>query len=390
MPSNGFFNCEGRSVISRRGFLQASVILSFAALPDFSIGKEPGDTRLLTVLLRGGMDGLLVMPPIGEKRLESLRPNINPDDTLKLDKFFALHPALANVHGIFEKGEALLVHGTSIPYVGRSHFEGQNMMESGVMTPYSSPSGWMGRALDLQGFHSVAMSLPAPLILRSGERPASFYPTWMEAVPKGALKKIMPLWAADTTFASIGAEMEAEVTNYMSPMLQVGDKNSLSTLAIEAGNRLRDGSGPRMAVLDHVGFDTHANEPRDSNRLLKEVDDAIGAFREAIGDEVWKKTLVITVTEFGRTIAENGSLGTDHGYGTAVFVLGGRLKKGGIVSDWPGLGKKDMFEGRDLQATIDARSLYGAVMSNVLEMDPELIRRKVLEHDATDVFSSYL
>lgn len=390
MAANSLFNCEGRAVISRRGFLQASVILSFAALPEFALGKEPSDTRLLTILLRGGMDGLLAMPPVGEKRLQSLRPNINPDDALPLDGFFALHPTFNNIHDLYNKGEALLVHGTSIPYTGRSHFEGQNVMESGVMTPYASQSGWMGRALDLQGYHSVAMSLPSPLILRSAERPASFFPSWLRKLPPVAYKKVLPLWAADTTFAGFGEEITAEQDAGMSPALQFGDKNSLSSLATEAGNRLRDGSGPRMAVLDHVGFDLHANSPRDSHRLMKDVDDAIGAFRAAIGDEVWKKTLVVTVTEFGRTVAENGSLGTDHGYGTSIFVLGGKLKKGGIIADWPGLAEKAMFEGRDLQATIDARSLYGALMSNVLDLDPELVQRQVLDYESTDIFDAYL
>jgi uncharacterized protein (DUF1501 family) len=388
MSSNKLLNCEGQMLISRRTLLKATAILSFAALPEFTLAQEPTETRLLTILLRGGLDGLYAMPPVGDKSLRKLRPNINPDDVLKLDGFFALHPAFENVHKLYAKGEALLVQGTSLPYTGRSHFEGQNIMETGVMSPYASQTGWMGRALDLQGYHSLAGSLPLPLILRGNNRPDNFYPSWLQAAPPKLYESLMPLWGADPALAALTDQILAPGATMASP--NPGDRNSLAVLATEAGKRLKLGDGPRMAVLDHVGFDTHANQPRDNDRVMKEVDDAIGAFRKEIGDEVWKDTLVVTVTEFGRTAAENGSLGTDHGWGTAVFVLGGKLKKGGIVSDWAGLKQKDLFEGRDLKATIDARSLYGSLMSRVLALDPEQVRRDVLDYEPGELFESYL
>lgn len=388
MSSNKLFNCEGQALISRRTLLKATAILSFAALPEFTLAQAPTNTRLLTILLRGGLDGLYAMPPVGDKSLRKLRPHINPDDVRKLDGFFALHPALANVHELYKKGEALLVHGTSFPYTGRSHFEGQNIMETGVMTPYASQSGWMGRALNLQGYHSLAGSLPLPLVLRGNNQPDNFYPSWLQAVPPTLYERVLPLWGADPALADYANQIMAPGATFASP--RPGDKNSLALLATEAGKRLKPSDGPRMAVLDHVGFDTHANEPRDNDRVIKEVDDAIGAFRAAIGDEIWKDTLVVTVTEFGRTAAENGSLGTDHGWGTAVFVLGGKLKKGGIIADWAGLKKADLFESRDVKSTIDARGLYGSVMSTVLALDPDQVRRDVIEFEKTDLFEAYL
>jgi uncharacterized protein (DUF1501 family) len=388
MPSNKLLNCEGQMLISRRTLLKATAILSFAALPEFTLAQAPTETRLLTILLRGGLDGLYAMPPVGDKSLRKLRPHINPDDVLKLDGFFALHPVFKNVHDLYKKGEALLVHGTSLPYTGRSHFEGQNIMETGVMSPYASQSGWMGRALDLQGYHSLAGSLPLPLVLRGNNRPDNYYPSWLQQAPPKLYQSLMPLWGADPALAELTDQILAPGATMASP--RPGDRNSLAVLATEAGRRLKLGDGPRMAVLDHVGFDTHANEPRDNDRVMKEVDDAIGAFHKEIGDEVWKDTLVVTVTEFGRTAAENGSLGTDHGWATAVFVLGGKLKKGGIVADWAGLKQKDLFEGRDVKSTIDARGLYGSLMSTVLELDPEQIRRAVLDYEVTDAFEKYL
>jgi len=389
--TNGLFNCEGMT-LSRRSFLKASAILSFAALPSLSWGKTTTDVRLLTILLRGGMDGMHALPPVGDPGFAALRRNVNPDDALKLDSFFAMHPSFKTVQNMYAKGEALLVGASSIPYTGRSHFEGQNVMESGVMTPYASETGWMGRALDLLGYHSIAMSLPLPLILRGKADPDNFYPSWMEPVPPDIYKQLLPLWDDDLSLAPYGQQVGSELMagDQPQPMGLPGGKNSLESLARAAARRFNEPDGPRMAVLDHVGFDTHSRENSQNSDRFREVDDAIAGFRSVIHDDVWKNTLVVTVTEFGRTAAENGSQGTDHGYGTAIFVLGGRLKKAGIVADWPGLKTKNLFEGRDLLATIDARSLYGAIMSNVLNIDPEQVRRDVIEHTPTSLFDAYL
>ncbi|HVY21673.1 MAG TPA: DUF1501 domain-containing protein [Bauldia sp.] len=391
MSRNIYQNCEGQALISRRALLQATAILSFAALPELALAKSVSDTRLLTILLRGGLDGMFALPPTGDRQLASLRPKINPDETMKLDGFFSLHPAFKNVHDMYGRGEALLVHGASLPYTGRSHFEGQNIMETGVMVPYAVKTGWMGRALEAQGYASVAMSLPAPLILRSHARADNFYPSWLTAPPPRLYDRVLPLWAADPSLAAVEAQIQSERATPAAPsQLHVGDRNSLNLLAAEAGRRLKRGEGPRMAVLDHVGFDTHANEPSDNGKVFGEVDAAIGAFRQTIGDEVWKDTLIVTVTEFGRTAAENGSRGTDHGWGTAIFVLGGKLKKGGVVADWPGLKSNALFEGRDLRASIDARELYGTLLSTVLELDPERIRKDVFDYQPKGTFDAYL
>lgn len=386
-----FDDCEGCVSLTRRGFLKASAILSFAALPDLSLAAPASDTRLMVVLLRGGMDGLHAMPPIGDRRLEALRPHLNPDDVRKLNTDFALHPVFSNVHDIYKKGEALLVHSISLPYTGRSHFEGQDIMESGVMQPYASKSGWIGRSLDLLGYPSVAMSLPVPLIMR-GEGPRDgYYPSWLRSVTAQFYRKIAPIWAGDPELATVAREMESQASDLARPpSIYAGDTNSIVSLAGEAGKRMRDADGPRVAVLDHVGFDSHANEQGIATQRMREVDQAIGAFRQAIGDETWRNTLVVTVTEFGRTAHENGSWGTDHGWGTSVFVLGGKLKKGGVVADWPGLASKSLYDGRDLMATLDARQLYGAVLSRFLDIDPERVRREVLDFQPGDTFEPYL
>jgi len=377
--------------ISRRSFLRASAILTFAALPDFAFGAEVKNGRLLVILLRGGMDGLFAMPAVGDPGLQGLRKDLMPDGLLKLDGLFALHPALQHVHELYTGGQALLVHGVSYPYTGRSHFEGQDIMESGVLQAYSSPTGWLGRALDASSYTAVAMSLPVPLILRGKTPTESRYPTWISSPPQSVYQQLGALWANDASLAPVGAQLVATSGSLqMDTSLRMGDEADLPALAQQAAMRLRQDNGPRVAVLDHVGFDTHAKQPGQHSDKLRNVDQAIRAFHQGVGEDVWKDTLVVTVTEFGRTVAENGSFGTDHGWGTCIFVLGGALKKAGIVSDWPGLKPTNLFEGRDLKATLDARALYGGIVSATLGIDPEVARRDVIQFDATNAFDGYL
>jgi len=195
--------------ISRRSFLRASAILTFAALPDFAFGAEVKNGRLLVILLRGGMDGLFAMPAVGDPGLQGLRKDLMPDGLLKVDGLFALHPALQHVHELYTGGQALLVHGVSYPYTGRSHFEGQDIMESGVLQAYSSPTGWLGRALDASGYTAVAMSLPVPLILRGKTPTESRYPTWISSPPQSVYQQLGVLWANDASLAPVGAQLVA-------------------------------------------------------------------------------------------------------------------------------------------------------------------------------------
>lgn len=378
--------------VSRRSFLKASAMLSFAALPDLSFAEEAAAGRLLVILLRGGMDGLFAMPPVGDPNLKRHRRDLMPDNLRKLDGFFALHPALNNIHQAYQDGQALLVHGTSLPYTGRSHFEGQDIMESGREVAYSSPSGWLGRALEVAGQQpAVAMSLPVPLILRGAGTADSSFPTWIRTPSKTLYEKIEPIWAGDPDLAEFGRQLAETARD--GGMMSSGRPNQqtpLSQLAREAAQRLARDDGPRVAVLDHVGFDTHAGQPGLHSNRLREVDEAIGTFRRTIGKDIWQQTLVLTVTEFGRTADQNGSWGTDHGWGSCVFVLGGRLKKSGTVADWPGLRGKDLYEGRDLKATLDARALYAAALTATLGIDPDRIAGEIMSYEKTAAFDAYL
>ncbi len=385
-------SCECHELISRRSFLGgAAAVLTFAGLPGLSLAAEPGNGRLLVILLRGGMDGLFAVPPIGDPGLKGKRRHLIPDGARKLDGIFALHPALGTVGDLYGAGQALIVHSVSFPYTGRSHFQGQDIMESAADRPYDLKTGWLGRALDASGYTAVTMSLPVPLILRGKQAPESRYPTWISNPPTSVYKGLGRLWAADPDIATFGGQLVEEAGKpNMNGRLRMGQDANLGSLAEVAAHQLREADGPRVAVLDHVGFDTHASQPGEHSDKLRDVDQAIGRFRRTIGDDVWKKTLVVTVTEFGRTVAENGSWGTDHGWGTCAFVVGGALKKSGVLADWPGLKSRDLYEGRDLKATLDARALYASVVSSALGLDPEVVRRDVLSFDKTNAFEDYI
>ena len=384
------FGCDEE--MTRRSFLKATAVLSFAALPGLSLGAQPTDGRLLVILLRGGMDGLYAVPPIGDKSLRDHRKDLIDQGLLPLDGFFALNPAMPKLHDFYKKGQALFVHGASIPYKQRSHFEGQNLMESGGDAPYDLKTGWLGRALDVAGLPAVTMSLPVPLILRGRTFAVSAYPTEMAPPGLAVYKQLLPIWALDPAIAPFGQDLVAEASHPLPESMNYENlaDPDIDQLAREAGKRMAAPDGPRIGIIDDVGYDTHSKEAQGVTKKLNNIDKAIDSFAQAVGPDVWAKSLVLTVTEFGRTVAENGAWGTDHGYGTCVIAAGGILKKSGVVADWPGLKAAKLFEGRDLLATIDARSLYAKAVTAVLGIDPDLVQSQVLSAPKSTAFDAYL
>ena len=377
--------------LTRRSFLKATAVLSFAALPALArAGVDPTDGRLLVILLRGGLDGLYAVPPLGDRSLRSHRRDLVDKKALHLDGFFALNPVMANLHDLYKKGQLLIVHGASIPYKRRSHFEGQNMMEGGMDAPYAATTGWLGRALDTAGLPAVTMSLPIPLILRGRDFADSSYPSFMPQPPMSIYKKLLPIWRTDKSIFEFGEPLVTEATSMTDVLRGQSADTPIDRLAVDAAKRMSAPDGPRIGVIDDVGYDSHSREANQVSDKLRVIDNAIGKFAAGLGPDLWAKSLVVTVTEFGRTVAENGAWGTDHGYGTCVFVAGGKLRKSGIVADWPGLRHKNLFEGRDLLATTDARAVYGRVVSAALGLDPDQVRREVMDYPKDTRLDAYL
>ena len=370
--------------ISRRDFLKGSATTLFLAgfnLP--ALASTSKKKNLVVIMLRGGMDGLCAVPVIGDKRFEKKRKNILIENTIKLNSDFALHPRLKAFHECWNENTGSIVHATSIPYTQRSHFEGQNLMESGGRTPYQEKTGWVGRAMKLANLQGdgLALSLPMPLLLRGIPKNNNYFPGRGKLPREGTLELLRSVYAEsseDELLEMMNYIKKRKNEEMMGGTMSRGKRKN-KNLAKKAATYLRKSDGPRVAVFEVNGFDTHAAQggvDGTHTKCLVEMDDIIKNLKENL-KEAYKDTIILTVTEFGRTIKQNGGNGTEHGYGTAIFMAGGLLKKSQVHTDWPGLKRKEMYEGRDLNVTIDARSVYASAMSTVFDLDFKRIQKDV-------------
>ena len=370
--------------ISRRDFLKGTATSLFLAgfnLP--ALATSSRKKNLVVIMLRGGMDGLCAVPVIGDKNFEKRRKSILIENAIKLNSDFALHPKLKAFHRCWKENTGSIVHATSIPYTQRSHFEGQNLMESGGRVAYQEKTGWVGRTMKLAKLQGdgLALSLPMPLLLRGIPKNNNYFPADGRLPRKDTLDLLRSVYADSSEDELL--EMMNFIKKRKDEQMMGGtgnwDKRKNRNLAKQAAVYLRKSDGPRVAVFEVNGFDTHAAQggvDGTHTRCLVEMDDIIKNLKENL-KEAYKDTIILTVTEFGRTIKQNGGNGTEHGYGTAIFMAGGLLKKSQVHTDWPGLKKKEMYEGRDLNATIDARSVYASAMSTVFDLDFKRIQKDV-------------
>jgi uncharacterized protein (DUF1501 family) len=371
--------------ISRRNFLKGSATALFLAgfnLPVLANTKPK--KNLVVIMLKGAMDSLYAVPVIGDKDLEERRQDLILDNTIKLDTDFALHPKLTSFHNLWKGKQASIVHATNIPYSERSHFDGQNLMQSGGHIPYAVKTGWLGRGMNLAKLNGegLALQLPMPLLLRGTSNNNNFFPA-KKKLPNKEILEILKSHYKEHSEKDL-----EEMMNIISQRsMMTGETMSMSrdnsSLAFKAGSELKKVNGPRVAVFQVNGFDTHAAQSGvDGTHTdsLIEMDNIFKKLNESLGNEM-KNTLILTLTEFGRTVTQNSGLGTDHGYASAIFLGGGLLKKSQVHCDWPGLKTKDLFQGRDLNSTIDARSVYASAMSSVFDLEFELIKNDVFWGD---------
>ena len=362
-------------MISRRTFLTSSMTVTLLGSPIFSALAEKRNKRNLVVIsLRGGMDGLSAVPPIDPK-LEKFRPDILVKKTFPLTSDFALHPSLKNFHSAWKQDKAAIVHSTNIPYTNRSHFEGQDLMESGGIKPFAEYTGWLGRGMETAGLEGLAIALPMPLILRSKANLDNYFPTKLSTPSPEIMKQVAKTYPVNSNLKST---IERVIMRPYSMLSGSGSRKAYR-LAGTAAKALSRADGPRVAVFDMNGFDTHAAQGGSNGEhadKLYNLDKIFGTLRKNLGS-TFDNTLIITLTEFGRKVEQNGGNGTEHGYGTAVLMMGGLIKKAQVYSDWPGLKRKNMFEGQDLNSTIDARSIYCSAMAMAFETDFEKLQRQV-------------
>ena len=366
-------------MITRRAFLTGSITVTMLGSPLFSVFAEKRKKRNLVIIsLRGGMDGLSAVPPI-DPTLEKFRPDITVRRTFPLTSDFSLHPSLKNFHNAWKQGKAAIVHSSNIPYTMRSHFEGQDLMESGGHKPFTEYTGWLGRGMETAGLEGLAIALPMPLILRSKANLDNYFPTKLSTPSPEIMKRVSETYPDNSNLKST---IERVMMRPYSMLSGRGSRKAYR-LAGTAAKALAKPDGPRVAVFDINGFDTHAAQGGSDGEhadKLYNLDKIFGKLRENLGTS-FDDTLIVTLTEFGRKIEQNGGNGTEHGYGTAVLMMGGLIKKAQVFSDWPGLKRKNMFEGQDLQATIDARSIYCSAMAMAFDTDFEKLKRQVFWND---------
>ena len=365
--------------ITRRDFLKTTALTSlyFAGFGGTTYANAGTKKNLVIIMLRGGMDGLCAIPIKGDKNFEKLRSKINLDRTLELTSDFDLHPALKTFKNLWDENLSAAVHATNIPYTGRSHFDGQNLMESGGKIPYQEKTGWLGRGMKTAGLtgQGLALALPMPLLIRGVPMNNNYFPVGHKLPYPSTLKIIQEVYK-DYDEKLLSENLEIIQTRELSNT----STDSSWVLASNAANELSKVNGPRVAVFEVDGFDTHAAQGATNGAhadCLSDYDNIVKSLKSSMSKEAFDNTLILTLTEFGRTIKQNSSNGTEHGYGSAILMAGGLVKKAQVHTDWPGLKKKELFEGRDLNSTIDSRAIYASAMSTVFDVDFKKITKEV-------------
>jgi uncharacterized protein (DUF1501 family) len=379
-------------VNTRRHFLAASALLAAPVqltLAQTARSAAPDDARFVFVLLRGGMDGLAAVPAIGDADFAAARGALAQYASAPLplpDTPFALHPNLTALHAMVQQREAIVLHATGLVYRERSHFDAQQVLESGGNKPYELATGWLGRALAAQNQRSgLALTTAVPLVLRGSDRIDTWAPSTLPEPAADLVTRLEVLYAGDSALRDALARAKGlREAGTMGSDGPVQGRQVALTLARKAGEMLAAAQGPRIAVLEMGGWDTHANQMNPNGALannLRTLDASLAALRESLGG-AWKHSVVLVATEFGREVAANGTMGSDHGSGGAAFVLGGAVAGGRVVTDWPGLSKAQRFEGRDLRATTDLRAVMKGVLADHLKLTTAAIENSVLPGSA--------
>jgi uncharacterized protein (DUF1501 family) len=385
----------------------AGVLFAWPFLPRLA-RAEGRDPRMLTIILRGALDGLAAVAPVGDPDWVKLRGDKallldGKTPALPLDAFFALNPAMPNVHRLYKAGQAAIVHAAATPYRERSHFDGQDVLESGLPNPGRSETGWLNRALGgleaearvRRDGRAFAVGPVTPLVVRGPAPVMSWTPQRIQPASEDTMARLIELYQhTDTELArAIVGRRELET------MARAGDA---ATMAPTEGRQAPQGfapqvraffadaagtaakflarpDGPRIGALAFNGWDTHVDEGADNGRLatlLGALDGALAAVEKGMGP-VWNETVVTVVTEFGRTARINGTNGTDHGTGTIALLAGGALKGGRVIADWPGLRQADLYEGRDLAATIDLRAVLKGLLKDHLRVTDQALATSI-------------
>lgn len=415
--------------MKRRHFLSATALAAGGALLTsrlaFANTPTGGKSRFVLIILRGALDGLAAVPPYGDRDYALLRHDLamSAKDVLSLDDLFGLHPSLAFMKESYAARELIVFHAIASPYRERSHFDGQDVLENGCARAHATQSGWLNRALaaipadrSSSGELGVTLGQNVPLVMRGPAAVTSWSPSRLATLDDDTLERITDLYAGDPLLAKRLADALAAETITESPAMGPGMVEPKDAMADSghikpvdgrdklvanfrnkggAGARytevvhaaaefLRREDGPKAAVFDTTGWDTHANEGSAQGQLagrLAALDMGLRTLKEQLGP-AWNDTAVLLATEFGRTAAINGTRGTDHGTAAAAFLMGGAVNGGRVIADWPGLSTRALYQGRDLMPTLDVRSVLKGVLQDHLRLASRALDSNVFPDSA--------
>jgi uncharacterized protein (DUF1501 family) len=368
--------------LHRRDFLGAAALL---AAPQVLFAQADIERRFIFIIQRGAADGLDTVIPYAEPAYAGSRGAlaIDPASALKLDGSFALHPALAKLHDLYQAGQATFFHAVASPYRDRSHFDGQNVLETGGRAPYQVKDGWMNRLLGVlprSEKSALAFSSGVPLALRGAVEVASYAPSALPQASEDLVMQLDRLYARDAQLHALWSSA-LQARGMAGGMSGRPNRRDAAALGRMAAGFLARADGPRIAMIETSGWDTHSGQTARLAAQLRGLDGLIGGVQEGLGP-VWAQTVILVATEFGRTVAANGTGGTDHGTGAVAMLVGGAVQGGRIVADWPGLARANLYEGRDLNPTLALDALVAATCAEWFALEPGRLARVLFPYGA--------
>ena len=353
-------------MVTRRNFvaLGTGAFVTTLMGPRMAFARAATERRFVFIIQRGAADGLGIVAPVGDPAYAPARGDLAADfaSAPRLDAMFALHPALATLHGMYGAGEALFAHAVASPYRDRSHFDGQNVLETGGTGPYVRKDGWLNRLAGMlpANDRAIALATTIPMALRGATEVSSYAPSALPDANDDLMRRVSALYEGDAQLHALWSE--ALATRMLANEDADHGRRAASNGTL-AARLLAPADGARIAMIETGGWDTHAGQRGRLATQLRALDAMLGALRDGLGP-LWRETLVLVATEFGRTVRANGTQGTDHGTGSLAMLAGGAVHGGRVVADWPGLADAQLYEGRDLRPTLALDGLIGGALAD--------------------------
>lgn len=369
-------------MIDRRFFIAggaaSAATLGFA--PRLVFAKAATNKRFVFIIQRGAADGLGIVAPVGDPNFSAARGILAADfaDVPKIDSMFAVHPNLKTIGALYAQKQGLFAHAIASPYRDRSHFDGQNVLETGAAGAYQVKDGWLNRLLGLlpaEQAKAIAVSITVPMALRGARDVSSYAPSALPQASEDLLQRVAMLYDGDQQLHALWSD--AMSTRALTSDMDASGgmnggannpRNAAATGAL-AAKLLVPSEGARIAMIETGGWDTHAQQRGRLANQLTGLDAMVAALKDGLGP-LWADTMVLVATEFGRTVALNGTGGTDHGTASSAMLLGGAVKGGRVIADWPGLAPAALYEGRDLKPTLPLDAFIGGAVAGHFGLDP--------------------